>query len=209
MTEPVCRLTEIFTAQRNLMAKFHAIEAANGFRVESSIPVDLDDPHDQLRLKEFAWRVTEEIGETIVAMSHGTTSEKYREEVSDVLHFLVEMLIVAGITPNMIMQTSEGRLEKVFGMIRDIHGPDTVTEPLDSFWLYVIVALTQAMNELKNRPWKQSRKPTNQTEFRHQMVHVFYQFISACIASGLTADDLHEMYFKKNAVNQHRQASGV
>jgi hypothetical protein len=200
-------------AQRELMIKFHAIELNNGFRVESTVPVDLDNPHDQLRLKEFAWRISEEIGETVLALGqHGKSSIQYREEISDVLHFYVELCLIAGITPSQIEPMGPDRLIRVFQMVRNELPENTsllAGIDLHASWLYVIVSLSQAMNGLKNRPWKQTLQPTNRTAFREHMVNTLRELATCCVLSGMNADDLFHEYFKKHNANQLRQASGV
>lgn len=121
------KLDEIFARQRELMDKYHLIEAANGLLVTDQVPVDLNDPRGQARLKEMAWRTVEELAE--------------------------------------------------------------------------------AMNELKNRPWKQSHTPTNKEAFREEVVDALHFFIELCILAGFTPQSLHDQYLNKAAKNTARQES--
>jgi dimeric dUTPase (all-alpha-NTP-PPase superfamily) len=206
-----CRLTEIFEAQRELMNEFHAIESANGFRVESSVPVDLDNPHDQLRLKEFAWRISEEVGEAVLALTqHGMSSKQYREEISDVMHFYAELCLIAGITPSMICPSAgPDRLKTTFLSVANEYSMGFEGYSLQSFWLHVVVALSQAMNNLKNRPWKRTMKPTDRTAFREHLINTFREFVAVCLVSGMNEQDLYDQYFHKRNINQQRQLTGV
>lgn len=103
----------IFAHQRKLMDRYHEIEENNvGHRVPFSPcehgpycgPLDLNDRAAQLRLKDFFWRITEEIGEAANTLKlkpwkstpHTTDETHYREEIIDALHFFVEMLILSG-----------------------------------------------------------------------------------------------------------------
>ena len=88
-------LKAIFDRQRELMIKYHDIEFKSGLMQTEDCPVNLDDKKGQARIKDFAWRITEEIGEAIDALCN---SEKlhYEEELIDGLHFLTEMTILTG-----------------------------------------------------------------------------------------------------------------
>lgn len=57
------RLEAIFNRQKELMEKYHHIEAKSGLCQTEDCPVNLDDKRGQARLKDFAWRATEEVAE--------------------------------------------------------------------------------------------------------------------------------------------------
>jgi len=115
----------IFAKQMELMKKYEEIEGSNGLLQTSDIPVDLHDCKGQARLKDFAWRVTEEIGE--------------------------------------------------------------------------------AMNCLKNKPWKQTHMLTDEEHYLEELADAFHFFIELCILSGMDAEGLFNMYFRKSEVNKFRQ----
>ena len=121
------KLDLIFSRQRELMEKYHEIEKANGLLQTEDVPVNIHDAAGQARLKDFAWRVTEELGE--------------------------------------------------------------------------------AMNTLKNKPWKQSQMLTDETHYLEEIADAFHFFIELCILSGLDAQSLFDIYFDKSAVNKFRQRS--
>ena len=58
-----CKLEAIFNRQRELMEKYHHIESKSGLCQTEDCPVNLDDKRGQARLKDFAWRATEEVAE--------------------------------------------------------------------------------------------------------------------------------------------------
>lgn len=60
-----CKLEAIFNRQKELMEKYHHIEAKSGLCQTSDCPVNLDDKRGQARLKDFAWRATEEVAEAL------------------------------------------------------------------------------------------------------------------------------------------------
>jgi len=120
-------LEAIFIRQKELMKKYHIIEASQGLLQTTDVPVNINDRLGQARLKDFAWRITEELGE--------------------------------------------------------------------------------AMNCLKNKPWKQTHMETDRTHYEEEIVDAFHFFIELCILSGFNAQSLTEMYLKKSQVNKFRQRS--
>lgn len=117
-------LEVIFERQKQLMDKYHDIESKNlGYEAPQGV-LDLHNPQHQQRLKDFAWRITEEIGE--------------------------------------------------------------------------------AMNCLKNKPWKQTHMPTDEVHYAEELVDAFHFMVELLIHSGFTAESLVAMYLDKNDVNLFR-----
>ena len=63
-------LNVIFNRQKELMEKYHWIEKKSGLLQTELFPLDLNDVRSQARIKDFAWRITEEIGEALDAIHH-------------------------------------------------------------------------------------------------------------------------------------------
>lgn len=204
------RLHLIFQRQAELMHKYHHIEAANGLLQTEAIPVDLQDRKGQARLKDFAWRITEEIAETLEAIDkHGIESDQAKEEIADSLHFLVEMAIISGIEPDHIV------------IVKD--SPDA--DCLDALWFLRLSLFSNNMlptkllvtkfikdlgmvcNILKNKPWKQSLRETDPNEYRRRFIACIHSFVDICISLGITAEDIFNLYFHKSEVNKFRQAN--
>src|SRR5690606_9858686 len=121
------KLEAIFQKQRELLDKFHEIEASHGLLPDPDIPVNLETHQGQAVIKSRAWNVTEELAE--------------------------------------------------------------------------------AMNELKNRPWKQKTYPVDLAKYYEEIVDALHFFIELCILSGLDAQQLYDMYMDKANINKHRQVS--
>ncbi len=121
------KLDFIFSRQKELMDKYHDIEKKNGLLQTEDVPVNIDSHLGQARLKDFAWRVTEEIGE--------------------------------------------------------------------------------AMNCLKNKPWKQTQMETDVLHYKEELADAFHFFVELCILSGINSEDLFNLYFRKSEVNKFRQRS--
>lgn len=103
-------LTLIFERQLDKMLKYHVIEEKNLGRTLPHAPFDLDDAACQERIKDFMWRITEELGEAANCLknkpwknTHMTTDKiHFLEEIVDSVHFMVELLIMIGFTPETI-----------------------------------------------------------------------------------------------------------
>ena len=70
-----------------------------------------------------------------------------------------------------------------------------------------IEELMEAMNCLKNKPWKQSMMETDVAHYREELADAFHFFVELCILSGMESSDLFLMYFLKSEVNKFRQES--
>ena len=62
-------------------------------------------------------------------------------------------------------------------------------------------------NCLKNKPWKQSMMKTDQEAFYDRLAEVWVLYITILVFSGMTAQDIADIYLKKSQVNQFRQRS--
>jgi NTP pyrophosphatase (non-canonical NTP hydrolase) len=102
---PGDRLGTIFTMQLELMEKYHPIEKKNDLLITEDVPVNLQSYKGQQRLKDFAWRITEELGEAMSCLKNkpwkatpmDTDVDHYKEEIADAFHFFVELCILSGI----------------------------------------------------------------------------------------------------------------
>lgn len=199
------KLQAIFTRQKSLMDKYHDIELKSGLLQTEDCPVNLDDKRGQARIKDFSWRVTEELGEALDAKA---TKDHYQEELIDGLHFLTELTILAGKDYDTI-------LPKGVAPYREDHLEDLVENALEvidrygqnSLELYVakfIENLGMMCNCLKNKPWKQSMMKTDQEAFYDRLAEVWVLYITILVFSGMTAQDIADTYLKKSQVNKFR-----
>lgn len=200
------KLDQIFRRQFELMQKYHSIEQANGLLITPDVPVNLHDAKGQFRLKDFAWRIIEELGEAMEAFLGERTLIHYKEEIADALHFLVEYTILSGMEPGSLSDSVGGdKLDTLFREHNISKGPNFTTVALDisEFMMY----LATACNCLKNKPWKVTMMLTDERYFRHRVRSAWKSFIDICADSGIDSDDLTELYFRKSEVNKFRQRS--
>lgn len=172
------KLTEIFEAQKVLMHKYHDIEVSNGVPDVPIGPLDFNLRDRQMRFRLTTHWMIEECVEAVEA-----DPENLASELSDILHFMTEAAIYAGVTPAHF-QFHESR-----------QSPNL---------MHLVIILGRATNLMKAKPWKQTLKPwtlQNQT-LLERYVREAYEFLLEHISSqGL---DAHEIYFQKNEVNHER-----
>ena len=175
----------IFQRQYSKMEKYHEIEKKNGLLQTEDCPVNLDDRFGQARLKDFAWRMTEEFTEATECMH--TDNTHFIEELVDGLHFLVELMILAGFYP-----TGDMKPRSVMTSITVYH----VIEPVG-----------KAMNCLKNKPWKQTHMATDKEKFYGYLQEAWSNMIFLFEAWAIKPPKLYQLYYRKSEVNKFRQRS--
>lgn len=207
------RLCAIFQRQKELWDKYHHIEVKSGIRITEDVPVNLNDRKGQFQIKDYAWRVMEEVGEAIDAEK---TKDHYQEELVDGLHFLTEMTIIAGkdwntIIPDGSEVLSNDHLEDMVlrakRFMEAAFGADQPQVILPHLVARLVRDLGMMCNCLKNKPWKQSMMMTDTEAFFRWMQEVWVGYIALLINSGLDADGITDIYLKKSQVNKFRQRS--
>lgn len=219
----------IFARQKELMEKYEVIEKSNGLLETEDVPVNLHSGRGQARLKNFAWRITEELAEAMDAHNlhdEGWDSPHAREEIADALHFLVEMIILSGVTSDeicegLITPVEEPQLQlfptenpadtiaTYTGKLGRIFTSRAVVSPPAPFsaMIHLIRDLGMVCHTLKQKPWKQSHMPTDAEEYKKRLIEVFGKFIDLCRAIDMNAAELYDLYFRKSEVNKFRQRS--
>lgn len=200
------KLQAIFKQQRLLMEKYHEIEHMTTGAIIPTPPLNLHLMTHQLRLKDFAWRVTEELGEALEAVPDWAHVE---EEISDALHFLTELSILAAYP----LDSGACTLESLFNAANDLMGPSkTAFREQNQVCLtyragVVMMHLSRAMNCLKNKPWKQTHMITDTAHFYNCIAETWMAFFQLCIVAGIDAVKLYDLYSRKKQVNEFRQGS--
>jgi hypothetical protein len=190
------RLEQIFVRQVALTLNFHNIELRNGLCDYDDFPVPLTDPKAQKQLRSIAWYIIEEVGEVLDAKS----LEEQQKEIVDVFHFLVELLISSGVTPDDLPGYGTDRLERLFVIcIAKMENPA----------LTFVNHLSRAMWYLKAKPWKANPKPTHPDVYKGKLLGVLIAFIYFAKDYSFTPELLFDMYMGKAQENQKRIDSGA
>lgn len=188
---------QIFERQKELMEKYHEIERASGLMITEDCPVNLDDKRGQLRLKDFFWRVTEELGEALDALREGDM-DHYKEELVDGLHFLTELSILAGANP-----TGIGKTVDIISTI------DNQKVSLNNNLSLAIVDFVReagmAANCFKNKPWKQTQMKTDQDHFFKQLELTWEAYCHILSFAFKDGQEVTDTYLRKSQVNKFRQ----
>lgn len=225
-------LEAIFRRQNELMIKYHDIELRSGLMQTEDCPVNLDDKRGQARIKDYSWRVTEELGEALDARMQDDLPH-FKEELIDGLHFLTELSILSGIGVDNILKNGvdywkerEGNiwasgdlwdsvvmescnLDKLKGLIHlasylydDYLDDFDLEERISSF----IMHIGMTCNCLKNKPWKQSNMITDKEAFYKSLGATWISYISILMIT-MDAEEICDTYLRKSQVNKFRQRS--
>jgi len=203
----------IFEKQKTLMEKYDPIEEKNGANVPHP-PYRIDDVKVQARVKDLAWRITEEISEAIefeedLDFSNWKNRWKddheirhFFEEMADALHFLTELSIVTDLDMVIITDTYDQLV--VNGNVEDCSksGPNHLA--LRIWCMGVIRKLGLACNCLKNKYWKNTHMATDDEKFKDLLYGVWREYLLLMANLGVGPQELYSLYFKKNQVNQFR-----
>lgn len=180
-------LEMVFSEQERLMAKYQDIEGR-------AHDLNLDTREGQTVVKDFLWRITEEIGE---ALDSELGDDHVREELADALHFLIELSIISGCRGSAYNRIYNYPFLPKGKLTYDA----TALHPL-------VVALAKVGRTCKNKPWKQTQIPIDMVEYSHNLIGLVHEFLAYCQWFFESQQQLYQFYFKKAQVNRFRQRSG-
>lgn len=218
------KLHIIFSHQLELMRKYHLVEEKNlGRHLPNPENIELDSSEDQLRLKEFAWRITEELAEATECLSdHDDESfdpTHFLEELVDALHFSVEFCMMSWISSHDILSQTRSPAGSNSDYLQELYhlwethsrGVTTMKPGTPGFRSYfylvawqAIEFLGRAMNTLKNKPWKSTHMVTDKQEYRRLAIEFMKHLFILMWVAGLNPLTLTQLYLNKNAVNKFR-----
>jgi len=141
----------------------------------------------------MAWRIIEEVGESLEAYLNLNDDPIHaKEELADGLHFLVELLILSGLT----YKDVEGIRPQI--IIGDL-------EPnIDECVSNVVLKLGTAMNCLKLKPWKQTHVKIDKEKYHKKLIETFEVYIVLMLKVIKHKVDILNLYFSKSGVNEFR-----
>jgi hypothetical protein len=194
------KLDQMFAHQLGLTKKFHDIENRAGHLAILDIPYNLDIMSAQMQLRRTAFDMTEEVIE--VRRCDPTLIVDIYEEISDVAHFMIELLICSGVQPrDVTIKESSDRLDYLFHI--------AVTHNSDDAALYFLDNIYTAFHSLKAKPWKANPKISQIGVFLIRLIAAFHSFIAFAKSYGMTSQSLYQFYLDKAAVNNQRITDGA
>jgi dimeric dUTPase (all-alpha-NTP-PPase superfamily) len=75
---------------------------------------------------------------------------------------------------------------------------------MQKYTLAMISELAEMLDEVNFKWWK-NPKPVDDTALKEELVDILHFFLSMCLASGMNAEEMYNIYLKKNAENIARQ----
>lgn len=105
------------------------------------------------------------------------------------------------------------RLEEIFTLQQSLNEDIIQTrglthvsqeEWMQKYMMAMFVEMAEMMNETNYKWWK-NPKTVNPDAIKEELVDVLHFFISLCIRSGMSAEELHRRYLEKNRENILRQ----
>lgn len=84
----------------------------------------------------------------------------------------------------------------------------TVQAALREYAGYTVEEMYEAINHLKNKPWKQTKRPVNREEFIEEIADAWHFFIEFHILAGISPHEIFQAYFGKTFKNIQRQQNG-
>jgi len=186
-------LPDLFKKQQELLDKYGEMEGI------PSYPFDINDKTSQVWIKDFLWRITEEMGEAYMEYLFNNTNEML-EELSDMLHFYLELMILVGVevsdSLSLCMTKAQDQLKESGGVT------------FERAVLEAIQRITMTGNLLKNKPWKQKMVKTNIATFKSHVIIGFYATLGLFVAAGCIPTEVYSLYMSKHQINKERQETG-
>lgn len=177
-------IEDVFDEQRKLSEKYQLIEGR-------SHAINLDTKEGQQVVKDFLWRIVEEVGE---ALDSDLGESHIKEELADAFHFLVELGIIS-LREQAVKEAILNRSIESWGL-----NPPRLEE--------LMIHAARVGRTCKNKPWKQTQIPIDQYSFTLALSMLTVQFMGYCSIWFNNNQELYQYYFRKSKVNEFRQRSG-
>jgi hypothetical protein len=194
-------LHDIFEKQKQLIIKYADIEKMPEW------PMSIHTREGQKWIKDFLWRVSEEMAESyeaFVFIGKELNEEKIKlhtthniEELIDALHFLVELIILVDRDADWARVALDSKKIKI---------ELAIETPAQAYWA-VIYYLGLVGNTLKNKPWKKTEMQTDDEKFYSNLAKAFKALFICMEVMGANEETVFNFYARKNQVNQFRQRS--
>lgn len=84
----------------------------------------------------------------------------------------------------------------------------TTQAAIREFASYTVEELYEAINNLKNKPWKRSDTATDVDKFKEELADMWHFLIEMHIIAGIDPEEIFRIYFRKTFINVNRQQTG-
>jgi len=162
----------------------------------SNWPMDINTCETQTWVKDFIWRVVEELMEFYEAFVEEDRDHKI-DELSDALHFFTEIYVILGYDSILL----DNEINQIKWSLSD-------NNKIVIILFNIIYELGMASNALKNRKWKKNQVLVDQKEFYERLNIAYFHLIDLILSSFTEKENNKEsllnLYHLKNKVNQFR-----
>jgi hypothetical protein len=179
----------IIARQSELEAYYCEIE-----KRESPI-VGVNSHYGQILIKDFLWRITEEVGEALEAFSKSESMDKVYEELADGLHFVAGLCIITNYKAVFI-----NSWDQIFKGVKVGRTEENRAKYVANF----VMRAGILGNTLKLKPWKQTDVMTDEIYFGSCMYDMVCNYLWICMAFGMSHEQLFDFYYRKSEVNLFR-----
>jgi hypothetical protein len=179
-------IVTMFARQTDLMAKFKVREGLPDW------PLELHTKDNQQLLRNFAWRMTEELTEAYAELLHGSDRVRLMDELADATHYMIEMLVFSGMSVQHVLMR-----HAAFPIIPRNNAIAS------AFWM-TTYSLGFAMQFLRTRPWKDHEPPMVKFAFQNGLNETFGNLLMLWASTGATPIEMYEAYIQKSEVNHQR-----
>lgn len=198
------RLQNIFEHKKVSSTEFRGVQAGLGMiNPENILAADWKTRDGTIELHKGLHWINLELAEFIEARP-----EERPEELADVLHFLVEFCLLFGYDWDVVPDAGgEDPLDGVLLASKDdpLVFPDVHTNAR-----FMILAVLQVADMLKNKPWKQTlRTELDPIEFRRRVCGMWYWFGAVARVAGFSSQQVYDEFIAKELKNGRRIATGV
>ena len=201
-------LASMFSRQLDLALKYKEIEKMGTLLEDTA--TNINTKSGQLWIKEFAWRVTEELAEAIepIELNKKLTEDHilhYFEELADALHFLIELAIISGYIYTDFEFFFRIEVLQLHELKTSMFVDNNLIQSLRNHHWNIVYSLGLMCNTLKNKRWKQTEMLTDRVSFEKYLKQSFAKLFFLFGITGYRQTDIYNVYFKKSKVNQFRQ----
>lgn len=152
--------------------------------------IDINTREGQVIVKDFLWRITEEIGEALEARMKSESAEKIFEELVDGLHFVAGLCVILDREDFFIR-----------GFIDEDPGYSPSVRNAVTDWVCASGILG---NTLKMKPWKQTDIPVDYDYFSDCLKDLVAVYKALMSSFDLYYDSIWDYYYRKSEVNLFR-----
>lgn len=183
---PLEQAFNILERQGNLESNYWSIEG------RYSPIININDRRGQVIIKDFLWRIVEEIGEALESVKNKESVTKTCEELADGLHFIAGLCVITG---------HQHEFSEAWEYVAE--DTEEVASPLNLE--HLIESIGTLGNTLKMKPWKQTDVLTDTNLFKKKLIEVVKNYLYFCRDYvDLRTQELWEYYYKKSEVNLFR-----